>query len=275
MSNYTPPTTPMGGPTGGGQFPPQQSWPPPQQQKSGVLKWVLLGCGSFVILGIVVTCLFVWWGWNKAKQAGLDPELLQKKPALAVAKMAVANDSDVEVISSDDVKGTLTIRDKKTGKILTLDVDEADKGKVVFRGEDGEEVVLGAKGQGPTGTGAIEVKTKEGTATISAGSTADLPSWLPPYPGAAIQSNLTARGGDGHGGTIGFGTSDSPETVTHFYEKALKDAGLKVETNSLSAIGKVGFTSVTAEDDGKKRTAVIQITKVDTGTQVTVVFSSK
>src|SRR5262249_37077617 len=125
------------------------------------------------------------------------------------------------------------------------------------------------------GTGTIEVKTKEGTATISAGSSADLPSWLPLYPGAAIQSNLSAHGADGHGGTIGFGTSDSLETVTHFYEGALKDAGLKVDTQSLQALGKVGFTSVTAEDEGKKRTAVIQITKVDAGTQVTVVFSSK
>src|SRR5215510_6343124 len=214
MSNYTPPTTPMGG--GPGQFPPQQSWPPPQPQKSGVLKWVLIGCGSFVILGTVVACLVVWWGWNKAKQAGLDPELLQKKPALAVAKMAVASDTDVELVSQDDVKGTLTIRDKKTGKLLTLDVNEAENGKIVFKGENGEEMTLSTNTGGQNGT--VLVKTREGSATINAGQSAEFPSWLPIYPGATVQANVTGHSSDGQGGTVGFTTDASMEKVARFYE---------------------------------------------------------
>src|SRR5947207_14841525 len=89
MSNYVPPTTPIGGPTaapGGQGFPPQQQFPPPPQQKSSALKWILIGCGSFIIVGIVVVFLGGWFVWNKAKEAGLDPTLLQNKPELAVAK---------------------------------------------------------------------------------------------------------------------------------------------------------------------------------------------
>src|SRR5215510_10681428 len=167
MSNYVPPTAPMGQP-----FPRQQSFPPPPQKKSNVLMWVLVGCGSFIIIGVICVFLLGFFVWNKAKQAGLDPDLLQKRPAVAVAKMLVATNPDVELVSSDDVKGTLVIRDKKTGKTLTLDLDEAEHGKIVFRGDDGEEMVFDSNARGKTGS--IEVKTKEGTASFGAGSSAEL-----------------------------------------------------------------------------------------------------
>jgi hypothetical protein len=235
---------------------------------------VLIGCGAIFVIGCVVVALFLWWGVNKAKEAGLDPALLRDKPALAVAKMMVAANPDVELVSSDDSKGTLTIRDKKTGQILTLDAQESNKGKIVFRGENGEEVTFDAQGNKDGGT--MRVKTKEGTATFGAGSSAaDLPSWLPSYPGAQIQGNFSAQAAEGKGGSFGFITEDSVEQVIRFYKDALEDAGLKVQSQSFQADGKLALNSIIAEDDGKRRSASIQVMTVEGKTQVTVVFASK
>src|SRR2546427_9566717 len=144
MSNYVPPTTPIGGPAGQ-QFPPQQEFPPPPpQKKSNVLVWVIAGCGTFVVIGIIAVFLGGYFVWNKAKEAGLDPELMQKRPALAVAKMMVAANPDVELVSVDDEKGLITVKDRKTGETLTVDLDEAQQGRLVFKQEGKGEVTIEA-----------------------------------------------------------------------------------------------------------------------------------
>src|SRR5215470_3131274 len=159
MSNYppTPPTTPIGGPTGGqppggyppGGFPPQQYYaPPPPKKSGGALKWVLIGCGSLIIIGTIVVVLGMWFAWNKAKEVGLDPDLIQRKPALAFAKMAVASNPDVEMVSVDESHDQITVRDKKTGKTMVVNVRQAADGKISFTGEDGQEVTLEAKANG-------------------------------------------------------------------------------------------------------------------------------
>src|SRR6185503_2627843 len=180
MSNYVPPTTPISGPTGQ-QFPPQQQFPPPPQKKSNVLTWIVVGCGTFVILGVIVVFLGGYFVWNKAKQAGLDPALMEKRPALAVAKMMVAANPDVELVSVDDEKGLITVKDKKTGKTITVNLEQAQKGKISFKGDNqDDEVTLEAKGEGETG--GLEVKSKQGIVKLGTGSQANLPTWFPAYP---------------------------------------------------------------------------------------------
>lgn len=274
MSNYVPPTTPIGGPTGQ-QFPPQQQFPPPPpQKKSNVLVWVVAGCGTFVVIGIIAVFLGGYFVWNKAKEAGLDPELMQKRPALAVAKMMVAANPDVELVSVDDEKGLITVKDKKTGKTITVNLEEAQQGKITFKDDDkNEEVTLEAKGEGDTGS--LEVKSKEGTAKFGAGSAAKLPTWFPTYPGAAIQGSFSTEGKDGQNGSFGFSTADSIEKVVKFYEDNLKQAGLKVTTNTVQQNGTTAMGSLVAEDEGKIRTAFISAISEKGETKVTAVFGSK
>lgn len=277
MSNYVPPTTPIGGPAGQ-PFPPQQSFPPPPQKKSNVWVWVIAGCGTFIVIGVIAVFLGGYFIWNKAKEAGLDPELMQKKPALAVAKMMVATNPDVELVSVDEEKGLITVKDKKTGQTVTVNLEEAQSGKITFKGEGkDDEVTLEAKGEGETGS--LDVKTKEGSAKFVAGSDAKVPNWFPSYPGAKIQvtvsATVSAEGKDGEGGSFGFSTTDSVEKVVKFYEDNLKLAGLKVTTNTVKQNGVVSVGSLAGEDEGKKRTAFINAVSEKGETQVIVVFGSK
>jgi len=273
MSNYVPPTTPIGGPAGQ-QFPPQQSFPPPPQKKSNVILWVLAGCGTFIVIGVIAASLIGYFAWNKAKEAGLDPELMQKSPAVAVAKMMVAANPDVELVSVDDEKGLITVKDKKTGKIVTINLDQAKDGKITFTGDGkDEEVTLEAEGEGETGS--LAVTSKDGSAVFGAGSAAKLPDWFPSYPGATVQGAYSSESKDGQGGSFGFSTTDSIEEVVKFYEDNLKQAGLNITSNTVQQNGEVSIRSLVGEDKGKKRTAFVNAFSEKGQTRVTVVFASK
>lgn len=273
MSNYVPPTTPIGGPAGQ-PFPPQQSFPPPPQKKSNVMVWVLAGCGTFVVIGVIAVFLGGYFVWNKAKEAGLDPELMQKRPAMAVAKMMVAANPDVELVSVDDEKGLITVKDKKTGKTITVNLDQARSGKITFKGDGkDEEVTFEAKGEGESVS--LEVKSKDGTAVFGAGSAAKLPDWFPSYPGATVQGTYSAGGKDGEGGSFGFTTTDSIDQVVTFYKDNLKQAGLDITANTVQQNGGVRIHSLVGEDKSKKRTAFVSAFSEKGQTRVTVVFASK
>jgi hypothetical protein len=271
MSNYVPPTTPIGGPAGQ-PFPPQQSFPPPPQKKSKALMWVLVGCGTFIVLGVIVVILGGYFVFNKAKQAGFDPDLMEKNPQLAVAKMMVAANPDVEFVSSDDQKGTITIRDKKSGETMTISLEEAQQGKIVFK-KDGQEVTLEAKAD--ESKGSLEVKSAEGTARFGSGSIDKLPDWLPSYPGSQPMGSYAAQGEQGESGSFHFTTKDPPNKVIDFYEEGLKRAGMTVNISQFQQIGKGGGRVATSEDSEKKRIAYINAIADDNGTQVTVVFEAK
>jgi len=233
----------------------------------------VVGCGTFVILGIIGVFLGGYFVWNKAKEAGLDPELMQKQPALAVAKMAVALDKDLEIVSVDEEKGLITVKKRSTGETMTVSADQAQDGKIVFKQDGKGDVTIQAKGDDDKGS--LEIKTDEGSAKFGSLSVDKLPDWLPAYPGVQPEGTYSAQGKDGEGGGFHFVTTDTPNKVIAFYEQGLKQAGLTVTTNILQQNGKVAGGMATAESSNKKQTALITTTADKEGTRVTVIFELK
>ena len=264
MSNYVPPTSPIGGP-GAQQFPPQQSFPPPPEKKSKALVWVLAGCGTFVLLGIIAVMALSYFVWNKAKE-------IKKNPELAIAKMIVSANPDVELVSVDEEKGTLTIKDKKTGEVVTVDVDDVENGKLTVK-KDGEDVTFEAKGD--ESKGSLEVKSADGVARFGSGSMAKLPDWLPAYPGVEAEGSFEAHTKDGDTGGFHFLTKDTPNKVIGFYQEGLERAGLTVTTNIVQQGGQSTGGMAAGEDSNKKRSAYINVVAVEEGTRVNVAFSTK
>lgn len=265
MSNYVPPTTPIGGPTGQ-PFPPQQSFPPPPPKKSKAIVWVLAGCGTFVLLGVIAVIALSYFVWNKAKE-------FEKNPAFAIAKMTVSADPDVELVSADEEKGLLTIRDKKTGEVITVNFEDVQSGKLTFKKDGEDEVTLEAKADEESGS--FAVKTADGTAKFGSGSVEKLPDWLPAYPATKLEGSYTAQTKDGDSGGFHFLTSDAPNKVIGFYEDALQRAGLTVTTNIVQQGGKSTGGMAAGEDADKRRTAYINAVVGDEGTKVTVAYVTK
>lgn len=232
----------------------QQPAPPPMGAKKGIgtLGWVLIGLGGFCLLIGVLVVGAGFFVASKVKNAGFDSELAQKNPALAAAKVMASLNPDVEVVRVDDEKGILTIREKKTGKTITMSADEVKNGKITFSDDSsGDKVSFGA------------------------GTDVKLPSWIPEYPGSKPEGTIAASGNHGEGGMAHFTTSDSVSKVLGFYQDELKSAGFKITSNVTGDSGDSKGGLVTAENTDSKHTVMVTVGTSDKGTEVAITYGSK
>lgn len=264
MSTTPPPTPPTPTP----QMPAAAAQPVVAAKKSNALLWVLGGCGTIIILCILVFVGLFFFGMHKMKQAGIDPELMKKNPGLATAKMVVFANPDVEMVTSDDNAGTMVIRDKKTGKVTRLKFD-AEKKTMVVTDEQGKTATITAN----TDAGNLEVKGPEGTFKI--GNSADkAPSWVPVYPGASPQNTMSVNANGNQSGTYVFVTQDASDKVLSSYADALKASGMTASTTSNNTDGKVSGI-VTGSDQDHKRSVLVTVSPDADGTHVSVTFEEK
>ena len=226
---------------------------PPAKRKTSPIVWVLVIVLGLFVLGGIATVAGGLFIFHKARQAGLDPDLIRRNPGLAVGKMLATANPDVEVVNTDDGAGTITVRDKKTGKVMTMSFDEAKKGKITFKEEGGDNK----------------------SATVEFGSSAEkLPSWVPAYPGAKVQGtfSVTGNSSEGEGGTYSLTTPDDAAKVLSFYQDKLKAEGLTIALNTTTPDGGM----LVAQDEGKKQNLTVIIGKDgQNGTSVNLTFGVK
>jgi hypothetical protein len=226
--------------------PPPAPLPPPK--KSNVLKWVLIGVGVCFMLFVVAIVGLGLFVAHKAKQAGLDPDLIKRSPALAAAKLMVAANPDVEMVSADEGKQVMTIREKKTGKVFTMSFEDAKNGKFTM--------------------------TENGKATLTVGGKAKAPAWVPDYPGSDPQGAFSAQGEDGAGGTFTFKTQDSSDKVVKYYQDQFKASGLTVTSNITNQNGQSMGGMLGAQDETRKHTVTIILGVEGGETNVAVTYAT-
>ena len=189
-------------------------------RKKSALPWILGGLGGCLLLVLIIVAGFTFFIARKAKQAGVDADLLRRNPALAAARMAVAVNPDVEIVSTDEGRGQITIHNRKTGKTVTMSFEDAKNGR--FSVQDGD-----------------------GKSSVIIGGKAKFPAWVPDYPGSNPQGAFSAQGEGSAAGTFTFKTSDSPDKVLKYYEDEFKAAGMKITTK------------VSSEDNDRRSGGVI------------------
>jgi nitrate reductase NapE component len=225
----------------------------PPTRKTSPLIWVLvIVLGLFVLGGIAVVGAGIFVV-HKARQAGLDPELLRSNPGLAVSKMVAAANPDVEVLKTDDSAGTITLRNRKDGKVITLSFDQIKGGNFSMR--------------------AFDESGK--AATVEFGGNAKLPSWVPEYPGSKPVATFAAKGDSadeqGEAGNFSFTTADSPAKVISYYQDKLHELGMKAEFTAGAATGGM---IVAADDDGTRSMQVV-VGNGENQTTVNVTYGRK
>jgi len=254
------------------QMPPPMS-PQPPKKGMGPLGWVLIGCGGLVVLAFIVVLAGGLFVMHKAKQAGIDPELMKRNPGLASAKLLIAVNPDLEIVSEDDGRGIVHVHDKKQNKNFILSFDDARKGRLTLKEEGKDSVTLSASGNGENGT--FEAKTSEGTFKVGSGAATDLPSWLPSYPGSqpkAVMSGVTPQGKTAQ---YTFSTSDSADKVVSFYKDALASGGLRVTNSATFSSGNSTGGTVAAQDAGNQRNVLVTVGNQNGQTTVGVTYSEK
>lgn len=224
---------------------PQAACPgaPAPKKKTHPLAWVLVAIGGVLLLfGLLIIAggLFLF---NKAKQAGFDPDLWAKNPAAAAARMIAAANPDAELVRVDERKGIVVIREKSTGKTFTINFEDVKRGRIVFSDDRGETVALGGA--------------------------AKLPDWVPVYAGAKPELAAAGEGAERSGGTYQFTTRDSVSAVAGYYKAALEKAGFTINAETAQP----GVATVSGDDEAGGR--MVNVTLVSEGqeTRVHVVYS--
>nr|WP_320131878.1 hypothetical protein [uncultured Holophaga sp.] len=229
---------------------PTPAAPPPRKSKT--LWWVLGGCGVVVLLAIIAIVIIAALVGRKIAAAG-------KNPAVAAAELAIRANPDLDLVGTDYDKGTITIRDRKSGEVITLDASEAQKGQVRFRNAKGEGLKLsGAEGK-------VHLQTEKGEATLGAGAVTPAPDWVPSYPGASAEGLMDATVNKVRQRSVVQKTGDSVQTVQDFFEAGLKAQGFSV---SSARIGEGGL--VTGKDRAHQRAVTVLIRRQDKETTVSV-----
>jgi len=217
-------------------------------KKSNTLAWVLGGLGGCLVLVIIVVAGIAFFVAHKAKQAGIDGDLFKRNPALAAAKIMVAANPSIEMVSVDEGRQEITIRDKQSGKTYSLSFEDAKNGKFTMK--------------------------EDGKTTLTVGGKAKLPSWVPDYPGSDPQGAFTAAGADGEGGSFTFKTRDGSDKVVQFYQDQFKSLGMKVTSNITTQDGKSSAGMLSAQDEASKHTVTIVLGADNGETGVSVTYAT-
>jgi hypothetical protein len=183
--------------------------------------------------------------------------------------MALRLNPEIEVVASDPAAGTITVREKATGKETTFDLDDIREGK--FSIKSGDEETKVDVGTTAEGGGSLQVTTNGGTSTWEMGTKAP-PDWVPTYPGGRADSFTSLEANGEKSGSFAVNSSDSVDAVLAFYEEKLKAAGFETHRASLNVDGAPSGT-VTA--NSAKRTVSVTAAAQEGATQALVTFNEK
>lgn len=223
------PVSPPGAP------PPKKGLPP--------LAWFAIGCGILILL-LVGSCFVV--GGIFFKQTKQFVEDLSQNPEAAsirAAEFALRANPEVEVISSDPKKGTITIREKATGKEIVLNLGDIRSGSLSVKSGDEESTIT----FGASESGGLQVAAEDGTATFGGGG--EPPQWMPRYPDGRLEGFFQASTPDQTTGGFTLLTGDEPGQVLDFFESELKSRGFSVHRMTLQFGSSLG--ALTGEAEGK------------------------
>jgi len=238
---------------------------PPQKKGLSVWAWVAIGCvGILVLCGVAFTTV-AWWGARKVQSIAQD---YKDNPGMATVKMITAMNPDLELVSSDEASGKVTIKNKKTGEVVTVNMADIQNGKISFDTPQGQSSM-----SFDTSGGKLEVQGANGETATFGGST-QLPSWVPAYPGATAEGVYAAEDASQRGGTFGLTTGDAVNDVFAYYKSQLEGGGFKVTESKYSGTGGEGGMVVGESADGN-RTVTFTLAAESGKTRVAGVFSEK
>ncbi len=268
--SYQTPPPPPPGPSSA-----QGAPPPVAQQKKGLspLAWIGIGCGGIVLVGLIAFVIVGGWLFGKAKDAAKD---FQDNPAMASAKTIVKLNPELELVSSDDDAGTLTVRNKKTGEVATVDLKDVEKGQISFKSGD-QEMTVGMD-KDDKGGGAFTVRDKEGKQRfrIGSGGGDQLPAWIPSYPDHEPEGTFLSSSDGQTAGGFGFKTDDGVDDVISFYEDTLKGDGFEIKGRNSMQSGDAVTKTISAQKDDRTIQVIVSAGGSDDGgSQIAVTFSDK
>lgn len=232
----------------------------------GCLIAVVLGIGGCVIVSTYLLKKGVDKVKNFAEKAESDPDYGVYQAALWAFQM----NPELEVVSSDEATKSITVRDKKSGKEVTFNIEDIKAGRLSIEA-DGETVNFDVDQSGEN-SGTMTVESGEGKMVFGAGDSSSLPTWIPSYPGARSDSYSTIEANGERSGTFTIHSPDSADQVLSYFEDRLKADGFEVQKTTIDANGAKGGNLTGTLD---KRTVNVTVATQEGETQGLVAYNEK
>jgi hypothetical protein len=248
----------------------QPNFTPRPAPKKGlpVVAWIGIGCVGIVIVGIVAVVIVGTFAAKKARDFAAEAEA---NPTKVAAETFVRLNPEIELVASDGAAGTITVRDKKTGKVATFNYSDVEKGRLTFETE-GSRVEFNAD-QGP---GGMTVKTDKGETHFGASaSAANVPDWVPLHPDATrIEGAFATHTAAQQAGAVSFTVPGDVDSVTQYYRSWMAEKGYEVNTTVMSS-GQGQSSLLVGQNRTSGRTISVTATPEKDGSRVAVQYSSK
>ncbi len=237
-----------------------------------------------IIGGCTFACVhYVRKGVRKAQQYS---ETAQKNPQMAAIEFAAAMSPNIEIVSKDESTGKITLRNKKTGEVVTLDsrkltsegtgeaLDQIMRGtKPAAAVAESEEETEPAPAPAPARRSPpAEPTVTSARANAFAATLRKFPDFIPAYRGGTtVGATLNSFGGNVVG-SYSFTTSDPPEAAADFYEKRLTSAGFNIISRQNDANDNGPTVTLVAQHPSSQVTATCKAEIENEKTQVEISF---
>lgn len=216
---------------------------------SGTSKIVLylgIGCGLLVLLAVIAVVASVIWGVRTATRVASE---MQGNPEKFAAEMIVRSDPDLEWLSSDETKGEITFRNKRTGQTLTVPFTVA------------VEDILKAKTGVPTPT----------VTSGQPGQWAGAPDWFPVAPGLKVGAATEGGSSDATETIHLTATSQAPiSDIVTFYSDELDKLGFTISRQS-QTVGSMQTERLDASEVSGVRHVTLNISRPQPDSQSVIV----
>ncbi len=205
--------------------------PPPPTEKKGipVLGWVGIGCGTILILAIVIISLLIGW----CKRTVGDFSEFQRNPEKATAEMVLRLHPEVKVLTQDEAKGQMTLR-MKDGSERTMSYEDVVAGKFVLPALPAGDLPLATE------------------------DLSQLPAWVPRAPGLKPGAALTLAEKDGRVSGVFSSASDrSTEEIADFLTAEAEKLGSGTSSKRSTTVNGAESRNLSFERGGRKLEVVL------------------
>ena len=228
----------------------------PAKKGLPIWAWIGIGCGGLLILVLIVVMAAGFFVANKVKDVAGD---FEDNPAMATARMIVKLNPELEEVSTDEEAGTITVRNKKSGEIVTVNFDDIEDGKLVFSTDKGDVTVDASELEE---SGSMTVTSEDGSVVFATGkpSAGDLPSWVPMYPETEPSSRHSMRTDTTASGGFEITTPDPVADVLEFYREELESAGYAISVNTYTQDDTEGGM-VNGNNEAEQRSVVVIVSR--------------
>jgi hypothetical protein len=150
-------------------------------------------------------------------------------------------------------------------------VREEPGGKTTIENEKGK-VTLESR-PGDNNSWSVETKTGE-KLKVGSGANAEvrLPPWLPACPNGTVKGSYNEDKPGNQTGMVTWTTTDTPQKTYQFYEKALRDAGLTVNTMGQNGGVAGGILMASETSDKRRANVMVGVEKGETVVQASYIL---